>query len=131
MLYSPCLLSLGFPEQFCRFIGTRDGAVVRRVRRRLVHLVRIGDHRCDGKSGNGCEVAAEARLLRGTVEGEPLADKHEILLACLAHDGPHVGDGGVVVVTDDFASVDATLRVAPGDHGFGCVANFLVESGNP
>ena len=45
------------------------------------------------------------------------------------HHRPHVGDGGVVVVADELASVDAALRVAPGDHVLHRVAHLLVEAG--
>ena len=116
-------------EELLGLVGARHRAGVGRVRRRLVHLVGVGHDRGDGEAGHGGQVAAEAGLLGGAVEGEALADQHEVLLAGLCHHRADVGHRGVVVVADDLAPVDAALGVAPRDHVLDGVAHLLVEAG--
>ena len=128
-MYWPAFWVLGLPKSLCDLIGARHGAVVGRVRRGLVHLVGVGDDRGDREPGHRGQVAAQSGLLAQTVEGEALADQHEVLLAGLGHHRADVGDRRVVVVTDDLASVDAALGVAPGDHCLDGVAHLLVEAG--
>jgi hypothetical protein len=108
--------------------GRADGPPVDRVGHGLDHERRVrglGAHRV-GRDHR--EVAALAGLLLGRVERPRLADEHEHLAAGLCDGVGDLGDGGVVVVAHDLATVDAALLVAPGDHRLDRVAGLVVQA---
>ena len=59
----------------------------------------------------------------------PALQTDQVRLAGLCHDRADVGHRGVVVVPDNFAPVDASLGIAPGDHRLDRVAHLLVQPG--
>ena len=146
---------LGLGAVLVLALGLEDGRVVLPAHSRLLDRLGVGlGQRTEPTRGDGVGVAAtgvdliggefrcvghdiatdlaQSALLthwnRRLVEGHATADRHEVALAGLGGHLRRIEQGGVAVVDDDLAAVDAARGVAPVREGLGLLGKLCLQA---